>query len=124
MAPDLSFEESGGDALPGLGKVEAALPGQGDLEGGQGGDGEVGMDWQDIGEFEREQEVVQGEIGARSNVVVDEGVVAEGRAGEEVQRVRDGRIDKEARKKAKKDKRKQQKREKDAKLKRDRDAER
>ena len=76
------------------------------------------MDWQDLGEFEREQEVVQGEIGPRNSAVVD------GAKASELKKVKSGGCDdKEARKKAKKERRKQQLREAEERRKREADAE-
>ena len=61
------------------------------------------MDWQDRGEFEREQDIVQGEVGPRSNVFMDGGPLVEG----ETAVIRDQAKQQEARKKARKERRKQ-----------------
>ncbi|KAL9119941.1 MAG: hypothetical protein Q9187_003506 [Circinaria calcarea] len=73
LGTDLSFAQFGGEGLPDL-QVElnrnnsASVKGQDVDPDGQGADGEVG--WQDKGEFEREQEITEGEIGERSQAVV------------------------------------------------------
>ena len=124
LAADLLFKKFGGEGLPRLMEDSAdEVVGKGDA-GVRREMGEENMDWQDLGEFEREQEVVQGgEVGARSNVLADEGVREQEKGTEKVQRVRAGRIDKEMRKKAKKERRLQEKRETEARRRKKKDAE-
>ena len=122
LGDDFSVREEGGDGAPGLvtpggAGGDAGGRGDGGSYGGQGG-GEVGGEWQDKAEFEREQEVVRGDVGKRDSAV-DGGFEEEGGA---VPRVKAtwGPTDKEARKKAKKDRHQQLKREKAAKQQRER----
>lgn len=116
----MTFRKYGGDGLPelmpGNGVAEDAV-GDGSFRGAvsaeQGG-GEMGMQdgWQDKAEFERQQEVVRGDVGER-DTAVDGGFEEDGAV---VPRVRTtwGSEDKEARKKAKKERAKNLKREKAA----------
>ena len=109
--------------------TEGAVSAIGDTAmGGMLGKGQAGLvdlemegGWQDKEEFEREQEVVEGEGGRRDNRV--EGGVEEG--WEQVPRVRATRSvnEKEERKKAKRERRKQERQSLEAKRKRERDSE-
>ena len=86
----------------------------GEMEGGRG-------EWQDKAEFERQQEVVRGDIGKRDNAV--EGGFEE--EGGYVPRVKTtwGPGDKDAKKKAKKERRKKHQMEEAARRQREKDAE-
>ena len=108
---DLTFED-GGEGLPDSTVGENAVAGSNDaLTGGQGkrngqmqGQSWEG-EWQDKEEFEREQDIMNGEIGRRDNAIDGD---YEG-MGNHIPKVKTtiSSGDKEARKKAKKDKRKQ-----------------
>lgn len=105
LGEDLTFQKYGGDGLPELmpdGVVEGAGEDvhQGSSYDEQGGL-EMESEWQDKAEFERQQEVVQGDIGKRDNAV-DGGFEEDGAV---VPRVKAtwGPEDKEARKKAKRE---------------------
>ncbi len=64
LAADLTFKEFGGEGLPDL-MIDRR--GEGVETGGkEGGEEET---WQDKGDFEREQDIVQGELGPRGNGV-------------------------------------------------------
>ena len=80
----------------------------GDMMNGTGQEEEEESGWQSIAEFEREQEVVEGDLGDRGRHVVDDN-----EEGGEVQprTVVRGDFDKEARKQAKKERHKKIKRE-------------
>ena len=108
MGADLSFAKFGGEGLPEL-MATGAVP-QGGGEGGK--EGKEG--WQDKGEFEREQDIVQGEIGPRGNE-------PEGKVGGEVPSVRETMTsgDKEARRARKKGRRKVLQKEAEAKKRRE-----
>ena len=73
LGADLSFKKFGAEGLPDLqiaanGKLEAVDEEVPAIVGNGAGKGEMGEGmWQDKEEFEREQEVVQGEIGPRGN---------------------------------------------------------
>ena len=82
LGADLTFEKYGGEGLPDMMVMGKHLPRSTSdrLDGGLngsisgpvgGGDGEI--EWQDKTEFEREQDVTQGEIGERDNAVGDGG---------------------------------------------------
>ena len=108
LGEDLTFQKYGGEGLPEL-MPNGVVMDTGDHMPRSSSSKEqeyVGMEgeWQDKAEFERQQEVVQGDIGKRNNAVV-------GSCGEEggsVPRVKAtwGPEDKEAKKKAKKEKKK------------------
>ena len=71
----------------------------------------MGMDWQDRGEFEREQDIVQGEIGLRDNAVMDGGHLVDGEEASVRGKVKIGDgAEKEMRRRAKKERKKQLKR--------------
>ena len=63
LGVDLSLAQFGGDGLPAFHKPphDKSASGKGESMGVTG--------WQDKAEFEREQEVVEGEIGSRANTV-------------------------------------------------------
>lgn len=85
------------------------------------GDVEVAGEWQDKTEFERQQEVVQGDIGKRDNAI-DGGFEDEGGLVPRVIATWDP-IDKEARREAKKERNKKIKKENAARMLREKDAE-
>ncbi|KAL2040116.1 hypothetical protein N7G274_007019 [Stereocaulon virgatum] len=124
LAADLTFEKFGGEGLPGLMPVGGGSEGGKEVVGGaKEADLDLGMEggWQDKEEFEREQEVVQGELGNREN-----GVGAE--AGEEGGQVPTVRATKsgreiEQRRKMKKERKIRDRKEREAKRKREKDAE-
>lgn len=86
LGADLTFQRYGGEGLPDMLVASDGMPGK-PSEGfdapnasvgglGGGGSGIVGdnkVEWQDKTEFDREQEVTQGEIGERDNTVGDVG---------------------------------------------------
>ncbi|KAL9126055.1 MAG: hypothetical protein Q9217_004833 [Psora testacea] len=123
LAADLTFKKFGGEGLPGLLNPDV-VPGRGNRDTRQGGGEELGMDWQDLEDFEREQELVQGEVGARSNAVADEGVMEGEERRAQVQWEESSPVGKDMRKKAKKERQAQRRREKEAIKQRERDAER
>ena len=86
----------------------------------QGGE-EMEGEWQDKAEFERQQEVVQGEIGRRDNAA-DGGFEQEGGVVPHVKATWDSQ-DREAKKKAKKGRRKKLQLELEAQRRREKDAE-
>ena len=108
MGEDLTFQKYGGDGLPGLmpnGVTEdAGEQAYWDSSYKEQGGAEMEGEWQDKAEFERQQEVVQGEIGKR-DTAVDGGLVEEGGV---VPRVKAtwGFEDKEAKRNAKRERRK------------------
>ncbi|CAF9915476.1 hypothetical protein IMSHALPRED_002617 [Imshaugia aleurites] len=124
LGDDATFRKYGGDGLPGLvvgngaaDEEEARRGWRGEGEAGQGAEGE----WQDKAEFERQQEVVQGDVGERDNGV-DGGFEEEGGVVPRVKSTWDPG-DTDARKKAKKERRKKTNKEKAAKKQREKDAE-
>lgn len=139
LGEDLTLRKDGGDGLPGLmmTMMVAADGGGGAGGGGAGEDGRDGAssskemgdvvemggggEWQDKAEFERQQEVVRGDIGKRDSAV--EGGFEE--EGGYVPRVKTtwGPGDKDAKKKAKKDRRKKHQMEDAARRQREKDAE-
>lgn len=121
LGEDLTFRKYGGDGLP-------ELMGDGVAEGAgestsyeEHGGVEMQGEWQDKAEFERQQEVVQGDVGKRDNAV-DGGFEEEGGV---VPRVKAtwGFEDKEAKKKAKKERIKKLRMEEAARKQREKDAE-
>jgi hypothetical protein len=93
---------------PGWAGAEQDAGSEGGATPGGGADGEMGGGgWQDKAEFEREQEIVQGEVGIRNYAEVD-GVAG----GVDVPRVAMG-IDKDARKRNKAERRKKEQRKKE-----------
>ena len=116
MGEDSIFQKYGGDGLPelmpdGVAEDAGGRGHRGSLDNEQG-DVEMEGEWQDKEEFEREQEVVQGDIGKRDNAVDDgfeeeEGVVPRVKATW-------GPQDREARKRAKKERLKRVRMENDA----------
>ena len=116
LGADLSFAKFGGEGLPGLqvGRDEAVITMHGTSLGkeaaGDGEDLDVNMEdgqdgWQDKSEFEREQEVTQGEIGKRRPSVM------EGEVPNVMESESTG--NKEARKRRKKEKRRLEKQQKE-----------
>lgn len=83
LGADLTFGKYGGEGLPDMMVLGEGLPRStsdrldgglnGSNSGPGGGEGGSGIEWQDKTEFDREQDVTQGEIGERDNVVGDEG---------------------------------------------------
>lgn len=77
LGADLSFAQFGGEGLPDLqielnGNNSASVKGQGVDPDGQGTDADMGeVGWQDKGEFEREQEITEGEIVGRSQAAIE-----------------------------------------------------
>lgn len=121
LGEDLAFENHGGHGLPELphdGVVQGAGVGAREASGNVNGEVEMEGQWQDKGEFEREQEVIQGDM------AVDGGVEQE---GGEVPKVRatwgDVETRKEAKKEAKKRRRSKERKAREAKRKREKDAE-
>ncbi|CAF9910466.1 MAG: hypothetical protein ALECFALPRED_006604 [Alectoria fallacina] len=116
LGEDSIFQKYGGDGLPelmpdGVAEDAGGRGHRGSLDNEQG-DVEMEGEWQDKEEFEREQEVVQGDIGKRDNAVDDgfeeeEGVVPRVKATW-------GPQDREARKRAKKERLKRVRMENDA----------
>lgn len=105
LGADLTFQNYGGEGQPDM-MVGNTIAGANEIPIGgldrQGQELEGG--WQDKEEFEREQEIVEGEIGKRDNAING----ASGEKGGRVPKVEATkcRDDKKARKQAKKDKRK------------------
>lgn len=126
LGEDLTFRKYGGDGLPGL-MPNGVAEDVGDYAnwGGSAYKGQGGVEmegeWQDKAEFERQQEVVQGEIGRRDNAA-DGGFEEEGGVVPHVKATW-GSGDKEAKKKAKKERRKEFQLERDAQRHREEDAE-
>ena len=121
LGADLTLEKYGGEGLPDLMFTENCfqdlLP---EVSGQPLGDGNgAGEGWQDKMEFERQQEVVQGEMGERDNAG------GQGRDALRVPRVEATKTtaDKEDRKKRKKRRRQQERREEEAKKQREKDTE-
>lgn len=126
LGEDLTFRKYGGDGLPDLmangvaqdvgeyGSWGSSYKEQGAATGMEG-------EWQDKAEFERQQEVVQGEIGKRDNAV-DGGFDDEGGIVPRVKATWDSG-DKEAKKKAKKERRKRLQAESEAQRWREKNAE-
>ena len=107
LGVDLTFEKYGGEGLPDM-KVEDAVAGANEIStGGQDAPGKdlEGM-WQDKEEFEREQDIVEGEVGKRDNAV-DGGFEDEGGHVPKVKSTK-SRVEKLDRKKLKKERRKKE----------------
>lgn len=124
LAADLKFDKFGGDGLPELmpGKAEHPVVTVGGSSIEQP-NGALESEWQDKEEFEREQEVVGGDIGDRDNAV-EGGFEDEGGKVPMVKTISKRSMkEKEERKKAKKEKRKEQQASRDAQRKREKDAE-
>lgn len=125
LGEDLTLQKYGGEGLPELmpnGVVKDTSDYiTGDSSPKEQGDEEMEGEWQDKAEFERQQEVVQGDIGKRNNAVV--GSFEE--EGGFVPQVKTtwGSGDKEARKKAKKRDRKTWQAENEARRQREKAAE-
>lgn len=123
LAADLTFEKFGGNGLPELvpgNAGNAVVTADGSQMEHQNGEVEGG--WQDKEEFEREQELVEGDIGDRDNAV-EGGFEEEGGKVPMVKTIPTKRLkEKEERKKAKKERRKQMA-SLEARRKRERDAE-
>ncbi|KAL6716463.1 hypothetical protein ACLMJK_006030 [Lecanora helva] len=119
LGADLTFEKYGGEGLPGL-KDGNTVPGATEVPIGGVSDGgrDTESGWQDKEEFEREQDVVEGEIGKRDNAI-------NGEDYNSIPKVKSGgdNINKDARKQAKKERRKKEKATTLAKKKREKDAE-
>ena len=124
LAADLTFEKFGGEGLPELMPGNAENPvGIMDESQKQYPNGAVENEWQDREEFEREQEVVEGDIGDRDNDI-DGDFEEEGGKVPKVKTISTKSMkEKEERKKAKKERNKQQKASLEARRKRERDAE-
>lgn len=76
LGADLSFAKFGGEGLPDLQMVDGEVDGDGRVGEGAGeGDGGGQDGWQDMQAYEREQEVTEGEVGARHSGVQDGGAV-------------------------------------------------
>ena len=126
LGEDLTFRKYGGDGLPELkpnGIAEDASEHiHWDASYKEGGNVDMEGEWQDKAEFERQQEVVQGDIGKRDNTV-DGGFEEEGSS---VPRVITtwGPEDKDAKKKAKKERIKKYQKERAAQKQKEKDAER
>lgn len=125
LGEDLTLRKDGGDGVPGLMTMMMRAT-DGDGGGGDGGSGSQeqegdGGEWQDKAEFERQQEVVQGDIGKRDSAV--EGGL--GDEGGEVPHVKStwGPGDRDAKRKAKKERRKKHQMEEAARRQREKDAE-
>ena len=118
LGADLTFREYGGEGLPDMFVTSKGLPrlpsdgldgAPNASVGGRASGGDVegnGVEWQDKTEFDREQEVTQGEIGERDNAVGD---VGDGYRVPDVE-VTKSTADREERKRRKKAKRSQQRR--------------
>ena len=124
LGEDSTFQKYGGDGLSELMRngvaEDASQYARQDIPHKEQGDVEMEGEWQDKAEFERQQEVVQGDIGKRDNAV--DGSFEEERGS--VPRVKatwDG--DKEAKRKAKKEKRKKYQAERNVRIQREKDAE-
>lgn len=120
LGADLSFDKYGGHGLPELMPTadafhDSTINGVGGVPVSSNGGGE---EWQDKTEFEREQEVVQGEIGERDNAV-DQGRDARSEPTVEATRTT---ADKEKRKKRKKQRRLQERRNETSKIQRKKDS--
>ncbi|KAL8993807.1 MAG: hypothetical protein Q9188_007232, partial [Gyalolechia gomerana] len=121
IAADLSFKNFGGEGLPELVKDPIA---NGDGEG-EKSRGKTGMiqeaDWQDKGEYERQQTIEHGDVGSRSNDIRDSDLDQRiGEAVGEIPAVKPAaglsRAGKTERKRKKKEKREQLKRDREKKL--------
>ena len=124
LGEDLTFQKYGGDGLSELMRngvaEDASQYARQDIPYKEQGDEEMEGEWQDKAEFERQQEVVQGDIGKRDNAV-DGGFEEEKGFVPHVKTTWDG--DKEAKRKAKKEKRKKYQAERDVRIQREKDAE-
>ena len=124
LAADLTFEKLGEDGVPDLTTGNAENPGA--TVGGsqmEHHNGVVEGEWQDKEEFEREQELVEGDIGDRDNAV-EGGFEEEGGKVPMVKTTSTKSMkEREERKKAKKERKKQLKASVEARRKRERDAE-
>lgn len=126
LGEDLTFRKYGGQGLPGL-MPNGVAKDAGDhvnqgYSGGEQGGGEMEGEWQDKEEFERQQEVVQGDVGERDTAVKG-GFQEEGGAVPRVMTTW-GRKDKDVRKKAKRERTKKDQKEKAARSLREKHAER
>lgn len=125
LGEDLTFRKYGGNGLPDLMPTGVAEDVSNHVHRGsfteEQGDVEVAGEWQDKTEFERQQEVVQGDIGKRDNAI-DGGFEDEGGLVPRVIATWDP-IDKEARREAKKERNKKIKKENAARMLREKDAE-
>lgn len=125
LGEDLTFQKYGGDGLPELMPTGVAEDVGDHVHRGsfdqEQGDVEVEGEWQDKEEFERQQEVVQGDIGKRDNAV-DGGFEEKGGSVPLVKSTW-GSQDREARKQAKKEKRKILQNERAARTQREKNAE-
>ena len=124
LAADLKFDKFGGDGVPELMPGKAGNPvatmGGNQMEHPVGaGEGE----WQDKDEFEREQEVVGGDVGDRDNAVEDSFEEEGGRVPMVKSVSTKSMKEKEERKKAKKEKRKEQRASLEVRRNREKDAE-
>lgn len=121
LGADLDYEQYGGQGLPGLMPIPNGKPnGLADgIEGASGNANAADEGWQDKMEFDRQQDIVQGEIGDRDNAV------GERRDAQSVPMVAPTQStgDKEERKRRKAERRLQERKNAEAKRKRDRDAE-
>lgn len=75
LAPDLDLDGFEVEALPDSVAQEGGITSLSDPNQARRGVQEVSnldMDWQDKDEFEREQEIIQGDVGSRNNAVEDE----------------------------------------------------
>ena len=124
LAADLTFEKFGGDGLPELSPGHAKNPVA--IVGGRqmvDSNGAVEGEWQDKEEFEREQEVVGGDIGDMDNAI-EGGFEEEGGRVPMVKSVSAKSVkEKEERKKAKKERQKEQRVSMEARRKREKAAE-
>lgn len=127
LGEDLTFRKYGGDGLPELMKPngvarDASEYVHRDASFKEEGNVDMEGEWQDKAEFERQQEVVQGDIGKRDNTA-DGGFEEDGSS---VPRVITtwGPEDKDAKKKAKKERIKKYQMERAAQKQREKDAER
>ena len=119
LGADLMLEEYGGEGLLGMSDGHAVAGASEIPVGGLQDEGQqLEGDWQDKEEFEREQDIVQGEIGKRDNAV-------EGKRTPKVKVANGGghELDKEARKRLKKEKRKKEKQAELKRKQREKDAE-
>ena len=126
LGEDLTVRKYGGDdGLPGLMPDGVAERAGEEIDRGPSDEGQAGVEmgggWQDKAEFERQQDVMQGDVGKRDNAV-DGGLEEEGGV---VPRVKAtwGPEDKVAKRKAKKERLKKSRMEKAAQKQRDGDVE-
>ena len=131
LAADLTFEAFSGQGFPGLNRVSSFNGDQGRRENGVEAGTEPEEGWQDKAEYEREQAIIEGEVGSRNNAA--EGLELKGNDGRMGKP--EGRIpavksrpagteaEKAARRKRKKEKRDQQRREREAQRQKEAEAE-